>query len=109
MPSGAAEFQRVDDRVHTAATGSASAAQGDHLGRIEAVSEVGAAAALAAFGRARAGAQAAVHPAAAVPHGRLAAGEADAGAGAAARRSQEVAGLGAVLQAAAPVGRQAGA
>jgi len=108
MPSGAADLQRVNDRVHAAATGSAGAAQSHHLGRIEAVGEAGAAAALAARGRARAGAEAAMHPAAAILHGRLAAGAAAAGAGAAAGRGQEVARTGAVAEPAAAVRRQAG-
>jgi hypothetical protein len=82
--------------------------EGPDVSRIAAMGKAGAAAALAALGRARSGAQAAMHPAAAVPHGRLAAGAAGAGAGAAAGRGQEVARRGAVPQAAAAVGRQAG-
>jgi hypothetical protein len=108
MPSGRAGLQRADERVHVAATGSAGSAQGHHLGRIKAMGEAGAAAALAAFGRARAGAEAAMHPAAAVLHGRLAAGAAGPRASTAAGRGEEVAGFGAVLQPAAPVRRQAG-
>src|SRR5262249_11204561 len=103
MPSGAADLQRVNDRVHVAATGSAGAAQGHHLGGTEAMGEAGAATALAALRRARAGAEAAMHPAAAVSHGGLPAGAAGAGARAATGRGQEIAGLGAVLQPAAPV------
>src|SRR5262245_14730596 len=108
MPSGAADLQRANDCVHTAATGSTRATQRHHLRRIEAVGEAGAAAALAALGRARTRAQAAMHPAAAVPHGRLTAGAAGAGAGAAAGRGQEIAGPGAVPEAAAAFWRQAG-
>lgn len=108
MPSGAADLQRGKERVHAAAIGGAGAAQGDHLGRMEAVDAAGSGAAGAAFGRARAGAEPAMHPAAPVPHGRLAAASAGAGARPAAGRCQKIAGRRAVPKPAAAVWRQAG-
>ena len=108
MPSGAADPQRRDERAHAAAIGSAGAAQGHRLGRIEAVGATGGGAAGAALGRARAGAEAAMHPAAAVLHGRLAAAFARAGPGAAARGGEEVAGRGTVPEPAAPIGGEGG-
>ena len=84
------------------------AQEGADCGGAGAVLPAGPAAAGEAFGRARSRAEAAMHPAAAVPHGRLAAGAAGASAGAAPGRRQEVARLGAVLQVAAAVDRQAG-
>jgi hypothetical protein len=59
-----------------------------------------------AFGRARAGALAAMEAAAAVLHGGLQTGGAVTGAGATAAGGQEVAGAGAVLEPAAPIQRQ---
>jgi len=108
MPSGAAHLHRGEERVHAAAVGSGAAAQGDHLGRIEAVGAAGGGAAGTPLGRPRAGAETAMHPAATVLHGRLAAAFAGAGASAAAGSSEEVAGRRAVPETAAPVGRQTG-
>jgi hypothetical protein len=107
MPSGAAAHQGGQG-VDAALVGTGGGAEGADPGRVAAMSEAGAAAALATLGRARAGAQAAMHPAAAVPHGRLTARAPGAGAGAATGRRQEVARLSAVLQAAAAIQRQAG-
>src|SRR5580765_1418478 len=104
MPSGAAAHQGGQG-VDAAVVCAGGDTEGADLGRVAAMSEAGAAATLAALGRARAGAQAAMHPAAAVLHGRLAAGAAGAGAGAAPGRGQEVARPGAVPEAAAAVGR----
>jgi hypothetical protein len=108
MPSGAAHLQRREERVHAAAVGSAGAAQGDHLGRVEAVGAAGGGAAGAPLGRARAGAEPAMHPAAPVLHGWLAAAGARAGVRAAARGGEEVAGRGAVPEPPATVAWQAG-
>jgi hypothetical protein len=107
MPSGAAAHQG-DESADAAAVGAGLGPERADVGGIAAMSPAGAAAALAALGRARAGAEPAMHAAAAVRHGRLAAGFAAAGAGTTARCGQEVAGPGAVLEPAAPVGRQAG-
>jgi hypothetical protein len=109
VPSGAAAADRRDEGAEAVDAGAGLAAQGDGLGRIEAMSAAGGGAAGAAGGRARAGAEAAVHPAAAVPHRRLAAAAAGPGAGAAARGGEEVARGGAVPQPAATVhGRRRG-
>jgi hypothetical protein len=108
MPSGAPDPQPGEERIHTAAMSSGGAAQGDHLGGIEAVLQAGAGAAGAALGGARSGARPAMHPATAVLHRWLAAAAAGAGLGAAARRGQEIAGLGTVPQAASAVWRKAG-
>jgi hypothetical protein len=108
MPSGAAPLQCGDERVHAAAVGGTGAAQGDDLGRIEAVGAAGGGAAGAARGRPGSGAEAAVHTAPAVPHGRLPAAAAGAGVGAAAGGGEEVARRGTVAEPAAPLGRQAG-
>ena len=108
MPSGAVRPHRRDERIHGATERGAGAAQGDHLGRIEAVLQARASAAGAPLGGTRPGAQAAMHPATVVLHRRLAAAAAGAGMGAAARGGQEIAGLCAVAQAAAAIGRQAG-
>jgi hypothetical protein len=107
MPSGAAAHQG-DEGADAAAVGAGFGPQRADVGGIAAMSPAGAAAALAALGRARAGAEPAMHAAAAVRHGRLAAGSAAAGAGTTARCGQEVARPGAVLEPTAPVGRQAG-
>jgi hypothetical protein len=107
MPSGAVTHQGSQG-ADAAVPGAGGGAEGPDMGRVAAMGEARAAAPLAAPGGARAGAQAAMHPAAAIAHGRLAAGAAGAGACAATGRGQEVAGAGAVLQPAAPVGRQAG-
>jgi hypothetical protein len=108
MPSGAADLQRGEERVHAAAIGSAGAAQGDHVGRVETVEAAGGGAAGATCDCAGAGAEAAMHPAAAVLHGRLAAAFAGAGPGAAARGGQKVAGRGAIAEPATAVPPQAG-
>jgi len=76
-------------------------AEADELGAAVAVDEARGPRATAAFGGARAGAEAAVETAAAIRHGGLAAGAAGPGAGAAARGAEVVAGRVAVLQAAA--------
>ena len=107
MPSGAAAHQ-CGESAHAQTLGAGGGAKGADMGGVAAMGEAGAAAALATLGRARSGAQATMHPAAAVPHRRLAAGAAGAGTGAAAGRGQEIAGLGAVPQPTASVGRQAG-
>ena len=104
MPSGAGAHQ-AGQAAEATAVGAGGGAKGTHTGGVAAVGQAGAAAALASLGRTRAGAQAAMHPTATVPHGRLAAGAANPGPGAAARCGQEVAGLGAVLEPAAPVRR----
>jgi hypothetical protein len=93
MPSGAAVHQG-DEGADSAAVGTGGGAKGTDIGRIAAMGEAGTAAALATLGRARAGAKPAMHPAAAVRHGRLTAGAATAGTGAAPGRGQEVAGPG---------------
>lgn len=95
MPSGATPHPggQGTDAQALGAGGGTQRADG---GRVAAMGKADAPAALPALGRARAGAQAAMHPAPAVLHGRLAAGAAGASAGAAARRGQEVAGLGSV-------------
>jgi hypothetical protein len=108
MPSGAADHQRREERVHAAAVGGAGAAQRDHLGRVEAVGAAGGGAAGAPLGRARTGAEPAMHPAAPVLHRRLAAAFAGAGVNAAAGRGEKVAGRRGVPEPAAAVGRQAG-
>jgi hypothetical protein len=107
MPSGAAAH-RGHKRLDAATVGAGGGAELTDVGGVAAVGEAGAARAGEAFGRARTGAEAAMHPAAAVRHGRLAAGAAAAGAGAAPGRGQEITGAIAVLQAAAPVGREGG-
>jgi len=106
MPSGAAAHQNGKG-ANAAAVGAGGRAKRADMGGVAAVGEPGVAAALATLGRARAGAQAAMHPAAAVAHGRLTAGAAGAGAGAAAGRGEEVAGPGAIPQPPAAVRRQA--
>src|SRR5262245_58958772 len=98
MPSGAAHRQGSEEGVHAAAVGGTGATQGDNLGRIEPMGAAGGGAAGAARGRAGTGAEATMHPAAAVLHGRLPAATASAGPGTAARRRQEVARGGAVSQ-----------
>jgi hypothetical protein len=103
-----ADLHRGEDRLHAAAVGCRGTAQGRGLGRVEAMGAAGGGAAGASLGRARAGAKTAVHPAAAVLHGRLAATAAGAGMSAATGRGQEIAGTGAVPQMAAAGGRQAG-
>jgi len=108
MPSGAADLQCGEERVHAPAIGSARAAQGEHFGRVEAVDAAGGGAAGAPLGRARTGAEPAMHPAAAVLHGRLAATAAGPGIGAAARGGQKVAGRGTVPESTAAVGREDG-
>jgi len=108
MPSGAADVQRGDERVHAAAAGRAGAAQGDHLHRVEAVGAAGGGAAGTPFGAAGAGAEAAMHPAASVLHGWLAAAVAGAGAGAAPGRGQKIAGAGTVAESATAAERQGG-
>jgi hypothetical protein len=105
MPSGGTDREEA---AHAAQMGAGLGHEGAGRCRIGTVLEAGAGAAGATLGRARAGAQAAVQAAAPVGHGRLAAGAAAAGAGAAAGRGEKVAGLGAVLEPAAAVGRQAG-
>jgi hypothetical protein len=105
MPSGAADFHRGEERVHAAAVGCRGAAQGRGLGRVEAMGAAGGGAAGASLGRAWTGAETAMHPAAAVLHGRLATAAAGAGMSAATGRGQEIAGTGAVPQAAAAAGR----
>jgi len=99
MPSGGAQSGR---QVAEAAGGVDGAmAQGEVVAAAVAVDEPGRAAARQTLGRARAGAETAMHAAAAVGHGRLAAAAAGPRAGAATRRGQEIAGGIAVLQAAA--------
>jgi len=84
------------------------AQEGADVGGAGAMLPAGAATAGKSGGRAGAGAEATMHPTAAVRHGGLAAGAAATGVGAASRRSQEIAGAIAVLQTATAVGRQAG-
>lgn len=108
MPSGAAGLQRGDERVHAAALGGTGAAQSGDLSRVETVGTTGGGAAGAALDGARTGAEPAMHPAAAVPHGRLAAAAACTGTGAAARGGEEVARHGTVSEPAAAVGRKGG-
>ena len=69
MPGGAADLHRGEERVHAATVGCGGAAQGDHLGRVEAVGAADGGAAGAPRGGARAGAEPAMHPAAPVLHG----------------------------------------
>jgi hypothetical protein len=106
MPSGAACLQPDDERVHPAAMGGAGATQGDDLGRVKAVGATGGGATGPPLGRARPGAEPAMHPATTVLHGRLTATFAPAGPGATAWRGQEVAGCRTVPEPAATVGRQ---
>ena len=86
----------------------AFAQEGADRGRARAVLPAGATAAGEAFGRARSRAEAAMHPAATVGHGGLAAGAAATGVGTASRCTQEIAGAVAILQTATAVDRQAG-
>ena len=102
MPSGGGAHEG-DGGAQAEELGAAGAAQRRHLDRAQAVDPAGAAATGETLQRTRAGAEAAMHPAAAVAHGGLAAGAAAAGAGAAAGRGQEIAGAIAVLQPAAAV------
>jgi hypothetical protein len=108
MPSGAASLQRGEERVHPAAAGGTGAAQGDDLGRIEAVGAAGGGAAGAALGRARARAEPAMHAAPTVPHRRLPAAGAGAGARTASGSGEEVARRGAVAEPATTLKGQAG-
>jgi hypothetical protein len=108
MPSGAAGLQGGEECVHAAAVGSAGTAQGDDLGRIETVGPAGGGATGAPLGRARTGAQTAMHPAAPVAHGRLAAAAVRAGAGTAAPGGEKVAGRGTVPEPPAAIGREGG-
>jgi hypothetical protein len=108
MSSGAAHAHEGDEGADAAGVGAGGGPERTDMGRVAAMGEAGAAAALAARGRARPGAETAMHPAAAVGHGRLAAGAAAADAGAAARRGEEIARPGAVLEPPAAVGREAG-
>ncbi len=108
MPSRAAAHQS-DQGADAAAAGAGFGAEYADVRGVAAVGQAGAAAAGQAFGGARAGAETAMHTAAAVLHGGLAALPAAAGASAAARGGEEVAGAVAVPQAAAAVGREAGA
>src|SRR5215468_6868291 len=105
MPSGGAS---AEEGAYTAKLGAAFRHQAAGGPRIGAVLQARAGAAGAALGGARARAQPAMQAAAAVAHRRLAAAAAGAGAGAAAGRGEEIAGRGAVAQAAAAVRRQAG-
>jgi len=106
MPSGAAAGHGGAERGDAAAPGAGLAAQRDDAGRAGAVGEAGAAAAFAAGGSARSRAHPAMQAAAAVGHGRLAAGALRAGVGAAAGCCEEIAGAVAVPEAAAAVGRE---
>ena len=105
MPSGAAVHQG-EKGADTAGVGAGGGAKGTDVCGIAAVGQAGAPGAGKTFSRTRAGTETAVHPAAAVPHGRLAAEAAAARAGAAARSGQEIAGSIAVLEAAAPIERE---
>jgi hypothetical protein len=102
MPSGAGAHQG-DEGADAATMGAGFGPEFADVGGVAAMGEAGAARAGETLGRARPGAEAAMHPAAAVAHGRLAAGAAAAGAGAAARGGQEVARRVAVLETAAAV------
>src|SRR5262249_43770039 len=105
MPSGDADSE---EGAHAAEVGAAFGRQRAGGGRIEAVLQARAGAAGATLGGAGPRGQAARQAAAAVAHGRLAAAATGAGVGAAAGRGQEIAGPGAIAEAAGPVGRQAG-
>jgi hypothetical protein len=107
MPSGAAAHQG-DQGADAAAMGAGFGPEFADVNGVAAVGEAGAARAGETLRRARPGAEAAMHPATAVAHGRLAAGAAAAGAGAAARGGEEVARAVAVLEPAAALGREGG-
>jgi hypothetical protein len=97
MPSG----EGAVEAAQAAGGVGGAAAQADQFAGAVAVRQARATAARQALGRARAGAEAAMHAAAAVGHGRLAAGAARARPGAAARGLQVIAGRIAVLEATA--------
>jgi hypothetical protein len=109
MPSGAVAGDEGESRAHAAEAQVGLAAQGRHFRRAGAVLPAGAAAAGETIGRARTGAEATVHAAAAVGHGGLAAEAAAAGPGAAAGCGQEVSGRVAVLEPTPPARRPIGA
>src|SRR4029453_2532793 len=99
MPSGGGGFAgELREGGEAAGAAGGGGAEIDDLGRAEAMDETGGAGASLAFGGARAGAQAAMHPEAAVGHGRLAAAAAEARARTAARGCQIIAGGIALLQ-----------
>jgi hypothetical protein len=106
MPSGKTREAGVQS-AGTAELEAGLAQEDAGLGRAGAVLPTGAAAAGEALGRARSGAEAAMHPAATVGHGGLAAFAAAAGAGTATWCGQEVTGAVAVPQLTATAGRQA--
>jgi hypothetical protein len=90
-----------EQRPHAAEVGAGFAAEGDRFGAVEAVGAAGAGAARTAYGRAGAGALAAVEAAAAVAHGRLSAAAAEPGLRPTTRCGHVVAGRIAVVEAAA--------
>src|SRR5882724_4853521 len=94
--------RRAEQGAQAAMGGRRCAAERDDVGRAQAMDEAVAPGTRPAGFAARACALAAVEAAAAVGHGRLAAGAAGARLGAAARRGQEVAAGVAVVEAAAP-------
>ena len=85
MPSGDAGGQRAREGAEAAGGVGGTGAEREVGAGAAAMHEPGCAAAREALGRARAGAEAAMHPAAPVGHGRLAAATAGPRAGAAAR------------------------
>src|SRR5882724_7508587 len=85
MPSGDAGGQLACEGAEAAGGVGGARAERDMGAGAAAMDEPGGAAAREALGRARTGAEAAMHPAAAVGHGRLAAAAAGPRAGAAAR------------------------
>ncbi len=85
MPSGDEGGQLTREGAEAAGGVGGARAERDVGAGAAAMDEPGGAAAREAFGRARAGAEAAMHPAAPVGHGRLTAAAAGARAGAAAR------------------------
>jgi hypothetical protein len=85
MPSGGTGGQAAREGAQAAGGVDGAGAQRDVGAGAAAMDEPGGAAAREARGRARSRAEAAMHPAAPVGHGRLAAAAADAGARAAAR------------------------
>ena len=106
MPSGDAGGQLAREGAEAAGGVGGAGAERDVGASAAAMDEPGGAAARETFGRARAGAEAAMQPAAAIAHGRLAAAPADAGLGAAMRRGKEDARAVAILEPAAAGGRR---
>jgi hypothetical protein len=85
MPSGNAGGQRAREGAESAGGVGGAGAEREVGAAAAAMDKPGGAAVRESFGRARAGAEAAMHPATPIGHGRLAAAAADPRAGAAAR------------------------